>query len=339
MKTTLFAIFGACFAFLNGLGDQVDTAAIRQLMERMDDSLIQGQIFHINYVVCDKCTDAFYLHKKEMIKFLEDNLAKESSPIPPDRQETWRIIIRQWKKELDLAKEQTCFSDYSLDGKGFYLKRSFTYVNGEGKTDVEAPTIYVSDGKIMGNFYPDQSTAVIQPSTERPQVPEQDWTEIAYLYMHKKISTYMENMSSLSLKEEADCILITGEKPAEKKAFSHAELRIDKATLTPQSLTFVYYNVFGALYGKKVKTWQFQTISGLLLPKNVIVQDYETDLSGKLNLEKETTFTINKFDVAPIDATAEFARLLKSNYSVFDEITGTHYLSGDAGSILDKLSK
>jgi hypothetical protein len=27
------------------------------------------------------------------------------------------------------------------------------------------------------------------------------------------------------------------------------------------------------------------------------------------------------------------------NYSVFDEITGTHYLSGDAGNTLDKLSK
>jgi hypothetical protein len=117
------------------------------------------------------------------------------------------------------------------------------------------------------------------------------------------------------------------------------ELRIDKATLLPESINFVYYNNLGALYGKWTKTWKFQNYAGLMLPQTVVDQEYLTDLSGKLSLNSEKTFTINQYVLKPVDAKSQLTQMMAGNFSVFDEITGTHYLSGNPADMLDKLSK
>jgi hypothetical protein len=71
----------------------------------------------------------------------------------------------------------------------------------------------------------------------------------------------------------------------------------------------------------------------------VVDQQYRTDLSGKLNLETEQTFVVNDLSFTPMNSKAELAALLKGNYNVFDQITGTHYVSGNPGDALDNLSK
>ncbi len=325
----------------------MEPSSIRQLMEQMDDSLMQGSVFHMDYSVCNKNTDAFYARKRELIKLFEDTLSKQQSETPAGQQtvalkekwDTYRQIVKQYKKELTRPLEQTYYVDYSLGGSGFYFKLSQTFVKPDGKMGSSPADMYVSDGKIMGFFSPTTSQAVLQPATERPQVPMEDWTVTAYLFLQSRISTYMSEYPTLSLRDESGSLLIHGEKAGKDKEFSQADLRLDKATLTPQSLVFVFHDAKGKLKQKLVKTWQFQKFSGLLVPAVVVDQEYDANFAGDLNLEKERTFTMNSFDPTPINAKEEMAKLLQSDFSVFDEITGNHYLSGNAGNMLDKLSK
>src|ERR1700761_9617237 len=60
-------------------GDDMDAAKIRQLAKQIDDSLIEGKIYHILYSVRETNTDAFYNHKNELIKLLQDAMAKEAA--------------------------------------------------------------------------------------------------------------------------------------------------------------------------------------------------------------------------------------------------------------------
>lgn len=329
-------------------GDTVDAASIRQLMERMDDSLVRGNIYHIDYNVCEKRTDAFYAHKNQLIKLLEQAAAAQggtASVIPEANgatsgiPTTYEQLIRQFKKELKLAREQTTFSDYSLDGTGFYLKTYVTFVDANGKAASWPASITVSDGKIMGNFYLDQSQAVIQPATERPRVGSPMWTNIAYLFLQSALSTYMGNYQNLSMKVEGGNFVITGEKVLGPKERAQTEFRIDKATLMPQSLTQLYYNDEGYLHQKLTKTWQYQNVSGLMVPETVIDREYKSVLNESPELEREQILTVTQWNPIPLDAKAEFAKLLKLNLSVFDQITGTHYMTGNPGTTLDKLSK
>jgi len=347
MKTWAIVIAGMFLIVDHCGGDAVDASSIRQFVKKVEDSLVKGNIYHINYEVCEKRTDAFYAHKKELIKLFEQGAASELNETPPaqrdaafaQKQAMYPQVIRQWKKDLTLARELTIFCDYSLDGTGFYTKHYMTYVKVDGTKGSWPPSITVSDGKIMGNFYLSQSQAVIQPATERPQGSTPVWTDTAYLFMQTPLSTYMGNYLDLSMKEEGGDFVITGEKKLGPKELGHSELRINGTTLTPESLVFLYYNKLGVLHQKLTKTWQYRNFAGLLLPKCVTEQEYNAVLNESPELEKERILTINQFDPVPLDAKAEFAKLLKSDLSVFDEITGTHYLSGNPGNALDKLSK
>jgi len=347
MKTILLSTIAALLLLDRCFGDAMEASSIRQLMERMDDSLMQGSVFYMNYSVCNKNTDAFYARKRELIKVLEDMLSKEQGETPTGQQtvaltqkwDTYRQIVKQCKKELTLPLEQTIYADYSLGGSGFYFKLSQMFVKTDGKVGSSPADIYVSDGKIMGFFSPAVSQAVLQPATERPQVPVEDWTVTAYLFLQSRLSTYMSKYPALSLREENGSLLIHGEEPGKDKEFAQADLRLDKATLTPRSLVFIFHDTKGKLKQKLVKTWQFRKFSGLLVPAVVVDQEYDANFAGDLNLEKERTFKMNSFDPIPINAKVEMAKLLQSDFSVFDEITGNHYLSGNAGNLLDKLSK
>ena len=347
MKAIVIGAIAALLLLDRCFGDAMEASRIRQLMEHMDNSLMQGSVFHMNYSVCKKNTDAFYTRKRELIQVVEDTLGKEQEETPAGQQtlaqtqrwDTFRHIVKQWKKELTCPLEQTLYMEYSLGGNGFYFKLSQTFVKADGKVGSSPADIYVSDGKIMGRFYPAVSQAVLQPATERPQVPCEDWTETAYLFLQSRLSTYMSKFSTLILKEEGGCLLIHGEQAGKEQEFSQADLRLDKATLTPQSLTFIFHDAQGKLKQKLVKTWQFRKFAGVLVPATVVDQEYNSDFKGNLNLEKERIFTMKSFDPTPLDAKEEMTKLLQSDLSVFDEITGNHYLSGDAARSLDKLSK
>jgi hypothetical protein len=172
----------------------------------------------------------------------------------------------------------------------------------------------------MGYFYLDQSQAVIQPATERPSGGMPEWTDTAYLFMSRTLPEYMSKYTKLSIKEDGGDIIISGEEQGKQKESSHGELRIDKSTCTPKSLVFLYYNTLGLFKAKATKTWQYQNVAGLLLPKTVTELEYKGILGESPELESERT-------------------LMKSNWNVFDEITGTHYMTGNPGETLDKLSK
>ena len=57
----------------------MDTSKIKQLAKQMDDALVQGHIYHIRYTVDETKTDSFYDHKKELIKLLQDAMAKDAA--------------------------------------------------------------------------------------------------------------------------------------------------------------------------------------------------------------------------------------------------------------------
>ncbi len=199
----------------------MDFSAIKQLLARMDDSLAQGQIYHINYVVTERRTDAFFARSKELAAFLRDSVTKAQSETPVAQQDSEfkkhmanRLALAQsLDQDQKRSRETTYFSDYSVDGIGFYLKQSNAYIDINGKKGTNAPSIYISDGKITATFYPDDAQAVIQPATERPQVPEDYWTDTAYQFQRYRVSDYMARLTTLGLKEEGGTIVVTGDKP------------------------------------------------------------------------------------------------------------------------------
>jgi hypothetical protein len=134
-------------------------------------------------------------------------------------------------------------------------------------------------------------------------------------------------------------LVISGEIPHAGLGRAHLELRLDNSTLRPVQMICINYNSLGKLYQKAIKTWQFQEFSGLIMPKQVVEQTYYADLKENLNLEEEETFTINEFSPQVQSSKERLKELLKSNYSVYDEITGSHYISGNPADTLDKLSR
>ena len=77
----------------------------------------------------------------------------------------------------------------------------------------------------------------------------------------------------------------------------------------------------------------------MTLPKVVVDEVYMTGGDGETKLSEQTTFTINSFSPLANDAKDKLAGLLKSNYSIYDEITGSHYISGKPSQMLDNLFK
>ena len=325
----------------------MDANQIKELARQMDDALVQGHIYHIRYAVDETKTNSFYDHKRELIKLLQDAMAKDvADPAlnaqAPDflaRQETRQGVIANIKRDLTQFRERHYSCEYSRDGTGFYLKQSLFHMTADGKVGSPRLTTYVSDGKIMGTFYKDDSQGVIEPATERPRTPLEYWSDTAYCFSHDTITSCVASMPALTMTEDAGQLVIAGDRPFEGLERTHLEIRIDKATLTPVKGTLIFYDRFGKLHTELVKTWQYQEFAGIRLPKVVIDQYSEADLSGKLNLEKQRVFTILDFSPTPTVAKSALAEMLKSNFSMYDEITGEHYISGNPAQALDQLSK
>jgi hypothetical protein len=328
-------------------GEQLDPDNIKQLIRHVENSFVQGNIYYINYSVTEKRTDAFYNSRNALIQLIDKKLAMDANQQASGTasadlarsDKTLRDLKASYAREMGHPRESTCISDYSVDGTGFYLKQVYHFVNSEGKKSSSNPATYVSDGKITGIFYPQSGQAVIQPATERPQVPAEYWTDIAYYFSRKPISEYCDKLQTFNMSGNDQKIIITGDRTNPKGGKLHVELQIDKASLLPEKMDSTYHTPEGVLDNESVKTWQFQDISGMKWPKVVVDQQYRADVNRSLNLETEQTFVVNALSFTPMNSKAELAALLKGDYNVFDQITGTHYVSGNPGHALDNLSK
>ena len=323
----------------------MNVSGINDLIRRMEDALPRGNIYHINYQTLLTHTDAFYDRNRGTVKLLEDNHAQTvknmaANPLNKDikdPEDHFRNFVRAFANRLSDPREYRKVIDCSLDGTGFYLRQESSFINSEGIRGTDGPTIYASNGKIMGTFYSDLQ-AVIQPATERPSSGK-SWDDIAYYFAMQKITTVMTGLTDLSVTNDEKEIVIAGELPLGDLAHSHLELHLDKSTLKPAQMMCIRYDRFGKLFLKVVKTWQFQDFSGVSLPKSTVEESYHADLQGNMKLEQVDTFTINEFSPQPERAEERLKGLLKSNYSVYDEITGSHYVAGNPEEILNKLSR
>ena len=307
----------------------------------------EGMFITLAYQTTLKRTDAYYDRNRQTVKLLEDNRAEAKKNFKATSQgkeledpySRYPAFVRAFVNRQSDPREYITTTDYSLDGTGFYLKQDSSYIDSKGVGGKDGPTIFVSNGKLMGTFYSD-AQAVIQPATERPQRVERDWDEIAYYCFKEKLSSMMmDGISDFSTSDDGKEIVILAKLPLEGLQRSQLELRIDKATLLPEKMTCDGYDHLGKLFRKSVKTWQFQNFSGISMPKNTVEEYYRADMQGKMQLEETETFTINEFSPQVQSSEERLKALLKSNYSVYDEITGSHYVSGDPESILNTLSK
>jgi hypothetical protein len=347
MKILLATILLASGVLLEARGEEMDPTKIKALARQIDDSLVEGHLYHIRYDVKERTTDAFYSHKNELIKLLQDAIVQDTAdpalnPQSPDfieQESTRRRMIESMKKELKQSRERNYSCDYSLDGVGFYLQQTFSVKGFDGVVKPQHTTTYVSDGKIMGIFNKDASRGVIEPATERPRTPLDYWTEIAYYFTRDTLGACADSMTSLELTQDAQQLVISGDRHFDRNQRTHLELRIDKATLTPVKGVVTFYDSRDRVHTEETKTWEYQVFSGIRLPKVVVEQFSETDLSGKLNLEKERVLTILDYSPTPPNSKDALARLLNSNFSIYDKITGEHYISGNPAQALDNLSK
>jgi hypothetical protein len=324
----------------------MDSNKINGFVKQMEDSLPRGNVYHINYTLSDRYTDAYYSRNQEMVKYLEANYEELRRSLrvgqPTDETKVEKDsqgLIDSFKRASKQTRHLVSESDLTLDGIGFYLKNQLTYLDGQGKGDQQAPTIYISDGKLMGVFYMRDLQAVIQPATERPQVPEEDWRSLAYNFLGDTISGHMAKIPALASSEKGTEIEFSGENPVSNGGTGRLVLKIDKSELRPIEIELTYINAAGKLTWKAIKKWQFQTLSGISLPKQTVEQTYQANIAGDLNLERERIFTLNSFSTEVASTKESLKNMLKSNFSIYDEVTGTHYLSGNPETILNKISK
>jgi hypothetical protein len=342
VKTFLAALL--CLALANhSNAKDMDTDGIKDFVKRIDDALPRGKTFHVNYVVSNQCTDFWFDHANEMIKFISDFRAKaktdpaQAASLPPDAAIDGQI--NAFKRDLKATRESIALIDYSLSNQGFYMKQDLSFPNSRpGEMAKPKPMIYVSDGTIMGSFFNDNQ-ATIQPATERPQAAFDDWSQLAYSLTGSSISARISILPELTMVQDGPDIKIHGRLAGEERGASEIELCIDRQTLRPKQIMETNYDRKGAIYNRRVKRWEFQDFSGIVMPKTVIEELYLTGLDGQTRLAQTQTLTINAFSPIPVDAKEALAALLKSNRSIFDEITGSHYLSGNPEQTLDKLSK
>ena len=327
-------------------GETMDAASIKEFAAKIDSSLARGRNYHINYTYRLTRTDFYYDHNQELIKFLENHRAdgvkniqtKRSDGKAYSNEEAFNDLIKSFQKKLTFARQQDFANDYIVDEAGFYLKEEGSWINDKGVKGEYDPAIYASDGKIMGAFYPKNGQATLQPATERPQTAQRYWSDIAYQFYHDSIQATVELMQTLRLEQKEGKLFITGESPDTGKKTTKLILQIDKSTLRPEEIICLNYDSYGKLNRKLIKRWQYQDYSGVMLPNQVVDEVYDTGLDGVNKLSEQNTFTINSFTPTADSTKQKFAELLKSNYSIFDEITGTHYISGNPAAMLDKLS-
>src|ERR1700733_3313677 len=194
------------------------TTRVRQLIKQVEDSFMQGRIFHIDYTVNERRTDAFYERRRQLIFLLKNTLGaaaksgKETEAVDASssqREQALRDMLTGFTREMGAARECSYSLDYSVDGVGFYLKQLYSFVGASGSKLTLEPTVYVSDGKLMGTFYLKRLQAVIEPATERPQTPSPHWTVLAYSFMERTLSSYLESLSTLTMIENPDELVIT----------------------------------------------------------------------------------------------------------------------------------
>lgn len=345
MKTLLWL----CFMVLSVISlhaADMDAAQIKNLVQKVEDALPRGSIYEIDYTVSRTKTDFYYDRRRQIIKVLEDNrseaiknttcTASNGQPVPPE--EAYEGLLTTFRRELTQTPESQSFTQYSTDGIGFYVKQSRAWPQSTKAVKKDGPTFYVSDGKIMGTFYAD-SQAVLQPATERPQMLESSWNDIAYLLDGEKLSSAVNEMNDFNMTRGNGELVIEGNLRQEARKLSQLELRLDQSTLSPLQIVILNFDKLGKLRDRYVKTWDYADFSGVRLPQKVVDQTYETDPTGRSALSQQQIFTINSFSPLPLNSKAELEALLKQNFSIYDAITGSHYLSGSPGDILDKLSK
>ena len=321
----------------------MDTDGIKALVRAVDQSQPRGKTFHVGYEVTRTCTDFYYDHANEMIQYLQNY--RDKAKVSPSADDTPASLdqiegfIASFKRELKAAREAHAQIEYSLSDQGFYMKQEMTWPNPRpGGIAHVGPMISVSDGKIMGTFFNDNQ-ATIQPATERPQQAFDDWSRVAYNLNGKSIADHVVTMPSLTAALDGPDLKISGWVAREEKEGTEMELRIDRQTLRPRQITEINYDLKGAIYNKLVKRWDYQDFSGVVMPKTVVDETYLTGLDGQTRLSEVQTLTINSFSPIPVNAKESLAALLKTNRSIFDEITGSHYLSGNPEATLDRLSK
>jgi hypothetical protein len=326
-----------------GQVQEVNAAGIKELIGKIDSSLPRGRTFHVNYSVSNKYTDFYFNRSREMIQYISDSRAKGKTDIAaagalsPDA--TAEGMINGFKRDLKHAPEANCLIDYSWSEQGFYMTQEYFWPNaGPGKLSKSGQTIYASDGKIMGTFYND-SQGTLQPATERPQANFENWAEVAYSVHLTSLSDLFSSMPDLNVAQDDVDFKIIGERHWPDKFVSHLELRVNRQTLRPGEFTEIEYDSSGHVFYKATKRWEFQNLSGFVLPKTTIEEVYDRGFDNQMYLSQVQTLTINSFSPVPVNAKESLAALLKTNRSIFDEITGSHYLSGNPEATLDHLSK
>jgi len=325
----------------------MDSDSIKQLVRQLDDSLPRGHNYEINYSVVETCTDFYFQRSRDIIARLEANRERSiennrtfgAASEHMSKKDAYEGMIRAFNRDLKSPKERSYDCDYMVDEVGFYVKKEGGWINAKGVKGQYPPAIYASDGKVMGTFYPTDSQASIQPATERAQIAERFWTDLAYQFYYDSITSRVAMMTTLKLAQKDGKLLITGEKPDTGKRTTLLEFRVDQKSLRPEEIAMLCYDDLGNLNQKWAKRWQYQDFSGVTLPKVVVDEIYLTGYDGQTKLAQQTTFTINSFSALANDAKDKLAGLLKGNYSIYDEITGSHYVSGKPGEMLDNLSK
>jgi hypothetical protein len=343
MKTFFAGILLA--VFIHGNANAMSNDEIKRLVRSVDASFVQGNIYHISYTFSETRPPAYYQYRRDLIKLMQ----KESARPPEDqdpkmspeafaqRQSLMARAVASATRGLDVPAQRTDTDEYSADGNGFFLERNRVVVRKDGKQLNFGPDITVSDGKVMGDFYSDKR-ATLQPATERPPMGI-EWVGHAYQFGYTPISSHLNLYTNFQAAEQGDDLVISTQRMDPGNLKVELELTIDKATLLPKKMWSRCYNQVGLVSVQEIKTWQFQDIAGVRLPKVVVDQHYQLDFNEKLNLEHEETLTVTGYSVVPIDCKQALQDLLKKNYSVFDQISGTHYVSGDPGAALDQLSK
>ena len=246
----------------------MDIASIKQLARQVDDSLPRGRIYHINYSVVETHTDFYYDRSRDIIERLESkpeqsiknirSLGSNGLAIP--QKEAYVDMITKFKRDLKDPKERIYVCDYMVDGVGFYVKKEGGWIDANGATGKYDPAIYASDGKVMGTFYPKDAQATLQPATERPRFAERFWSDIAYQFWFDSLSSAVTTMPTLNLTSSNGKLVITGELPDSGKRKTLLEFRIDKASLRPEEITLLNYDLFGNLNRKLVKRWHTRII-------------------------------------------------------------------------------
>jgi len=317
----------------------MDAAQGSQVIDRMCSSFPHPVEYQIIYTLDSKLDPSYYSRYKRLL----DKLNADSSKLLPQLnfpglgsspKEQLSAITTNLLDKLNRPKEMIFSYDYSRDSSGFVMQRDVTMTACDGSI-TKNKNVYCSNGQIMGTFDLDNSRAALQPATQRPPIPDQQWDDVAYLLEGNQLSDIFRNMQISTTQAEGK-LIISG-KQSTPTGITTCELQIDSGTLCPQVITVSNTNQLGVIVRKISKEWSFDNSLVLNLPVCVKQKEFIADDKGQLNLEKEETLSIHAFDVSPQSSKTSYDQLLQGNFRVFDSISATHYISGNPQQMLDQL--